>query len=152
MKRFTKIYEKQSSQRFYEISSELNLAVKADSEGEAGYQADSILGGIKEQINFVIKDIKEIQKEEYDKLFESIESPSWIEKEGYLQRTFEFDSFMQSIEFVNKIAKLSEENDHHPKIAINFNQVKLLFKTNKENAITEIDHQMAKKSDDLYNI
>jgi 4a-hydroxytetrahydrobiopterin dehydratase len=152
MKRFSKIIEQSTFKKYYQISSELNLVIESESEGEAGYHADSILGGIKEQIDFTIKNITEIKKEEYDKLFESIESPSWIENNGYLERTFEFDSFMDSIDFVNKIAKLSEDNEHHPKIAINFNQVKLLYKTNKEDAITDIDHQMAKKSDDIYNI
>ena len=152
MRRFSKLYEFQNSKKYFEVSSELKLALEADSEGEAGYEADSILGSIKEQTDFVINNISEIKKEEYEKLFESIESPSWIEKDGYLQRTFEFDSFIDSIEFVNKVAKISEENDHHPKIAINFNQVKLLFKTNKENKITDIDHKMAKKVDDVFNI
>lgn len=150
MRKFTNILEQVESKRYFEVSAKLKLAIESDSEGEAGYHADSILGGIDEQTDFFIENIKEIQKEEYDKLFESIESLSWVEKDGYLQRTFEFGSFMESIDFVNKIAKLSEENDHHPKIAINFNQVKLMLKTNKEDSITDIDHKMAKKSDDIF--
>ena len=152
MKKVTLITERINSKRYFEISSELKLAVESESEGEAGYLADSLLGSIKEQTEFIVNNIQEIQKEEYEKLFESIESPSWIEKDGYLQRTYEFNSFMESIKFVNKIARMAEENKHHPKIAINFNQVKLLYKTNKENKITELDHQMAKKADDIFNI
>jgi 4a-hydroxytetrahydrobiopterin dehydratase len=152
MRTFSKIVEQQSTKRYYKISADITLAIKSDSEGEAGYHADSILGGVKEQIDFTINNIEEIHIDQYNSLFESVESPSWIEKDGYLERTFEFGSFMESIDFVNKIAKLSEDNSHHPKIAINFNQVKLLFKTNKEDSITDIDRKMAKKVDDIFNI
>ena len=46
MKKFTKILENQNNEKFYEISVELKLLVKAENEGEAGYLSDSILGSI----------------------------------------------------------------------------------------------------------
>jgi hypothetical protein len=59
MKKFTKILENQNNERFYEISVELKLLVKAENEGEAGYLSDSILGSIKEQSDYTILNIEE---------------------------------------------------------------------------------------------
>lgn len=59
MKKFTKVLESQSNEKHYEISVELKLLVKAENEGEAGYIGDSILGSIKEQIDYTILNIDE---------------------------------------------------------------------------------------------
>ena len=49
----------------------------------------------------------------------------WELKDGKIVKLFEFSSFMKSIEFVNKIAKVAERLDHHPIITINWKTVKL---------------------------
>jgi hypothetical protein len=59
MKKFTKILENQDNERFYEISVELKLLIKAENEGEAGYLSDSILGSIEEQSDYTILNIEE---------------------------------------------------------------------------------------------
>jgi len=59
MKKFTKILENQNNEKFYEISVELKLLVKAENEGEAGYLSDSILGSIEEQSDYTILNIEE---------------------------------------------------------------------------------------------
>jgi len=59
MKKFTKILENQNNEKFYEVSVELKLLVKAENEGEAGYLSDSILGSIEEQSDYAILNIEE---------------------------------------------------------------------------------------------
>lgn len=59
MKKFTKILENQNNEKFYEVSVELKLLVKAENEGEAGYLSDSILGSIEEQSDYTILNIEE---------------------------------------------------------------------------------------------
>jgi hypothetical protein len=59
MKKFTKVLENQDNERFYEISVELKLLIKAENEGEAGYLSDSILGSIEEQSDYTILNIEE---------------------------------------------------------------------------------------------
>ena len=59
MKKFTKILENQNNERFYEVSVELKLLIKAENEGEAGYLSDSILGSIEEQSDYTILNIEE---------------------------------------------------------------------------------------------
>ena len=67
MKKFTKVLENQNNEKYFEVSVELKLLVKAENEGEAGYLSDSILGGIKEQIDFTISNIEEVSKDSIDK-------------------------------------------------------------------------------------
>jgi hypothetical protein len=59
MKKFTKILENQNNEKFYEVSVELKLLIKAENEGEAGYISDSILGSIEEQSDYTILNIEE---------------------------------------------------------------------------------------------
>ena len=71
MKKFTQVLENIDNQKYFEISAEVKLSVKAENEGEAGYLADSILGGIEEQTDFKIQNIEEVSKEDYQKYFET---------------------------------------------------------------------------------
>jgi 4a-hydroxytetrahydrobiopterin dehydratase len=72
MKKFSKITENKDNQKYFQITAEVTLIVKSETEGEAGYLADSILGSIKEQSDFKVQDILELTDEEYKKTFESI--------------------------------------------------------------------------------
>ena len=76
MKKFTKLVLENENQRFYEVSCELKLLIKSDSEGEAGYMSDSILGSIDEQVDFKIENISEITKDEYQQYFENVSEES----------------------------------------------------------------------------
>ena len=67
----------------------------------------------------------------------------WELKDGKIVKLFEFSSFMKSIEFVNKIAKVAERLDHHPIITINWKAVKLSLKSFDVDAITKRDITLA---------
>jgi len=76
MKKFTKILENQTNEKYFEILAEIKLVIKSDNEGEAGYKSDSILGSIEEQVDFTINNISEVPKEEYQKYFENVTEES----------------------------------------------------------------------------
>lgn len=67
----------------------------------------------------------------------------------FLKRTYEFESFKEALEFVNKVAEISENVNHHPDIFISFNKVNLNIYTHETNSITELDFELAKKIDEL---
>ena len=67
----------------------------------------------------------------------------WELKDGKIVKLFEFSSFMKSIEFVNKSAKVSERLYHHPIITINWKTVKLSLKSFDVDAITKRDITLA---------
>ena len=152
MRKFTKILENIAEQKYFEIKAEVTLVVKAENEGEAGYLTDSILGGIEEQTDFIVQNISEISEEDFKKQFESNQTDNWNESGGYLQKSFEFKDFKEALDFINKVGMISESMNHHPEIINNYNKVHLKLKTHDKNQITELDHKMAKKVDDLFNI
>ena len=73
----------------------------------------------------------------------------WPEVGGALERTFAFADFAGSMAFVNRVAELAEEADHHPDIAISWNRVTLRLATHSAGAITEEDHALADRIDGL---
>ncbi len=73
----------------------------------------------------------------------------WAEIDGALERTFEFDDFVASIRFVNALADLAEEHNHHPDIAISWNHVTVRWWTHVTGTITETDVEMAGRTDAL---
>lgn len=58
MKKFSKILES-NGVRKYKVNANLELIIEAEDEGEAGYLADSILVGIKEQFSYNVINIEE---------------------------------------------------------------------------------------------
>lgn len=73
----------------------------------------------------------------------------WALKEGEIKKTFEFGNFLESIEFVNKIAPIAEKENHHPDIEINYNKVTVSLSTHDEGGVTEKDFILAEKIEDL---
>jgi 4a-hydroxytetrahydrobiopterin dehydratase len=73
----------------------------------------------------------------------------WEEADGALQRTFELPSFREAIAFVNRVAELAEEENHHPDIAVSYRKVTLRWTTHSEGGITERDRELAQRSADL---
>jgi 4a-hydroxytetrahydrobiopterin dehydratase len=152
MRKFTKILENITQQKYFEITAEVKLVVKAENEGESGYLADSILGGIEEQTDFIVQNISEISEDEFKKQFESVNTESWKEIDNSLQKTYQFSDFKEALNFINKVGDISESMNHHPEITNIYNKVTLKLKTHDKNQITDVNYQMAKKVDDLFNI
>jgi len=75
--------------------------------------------------------------------------PEWELEKKHIERTFEFDDFSEAIEFVNGVAEISEEEDHHPEIDIRYSKVKLSLSTHSEGGLTDLDFELAEKIDTL---
>ena len=75
--------------------------------------------------------------------------PDWETNEGHLVRTFEFDEYMDGIDFVNGVAEIAEEANHHPDIRIGYCKVNLSLVTHDCQALTDLDFELAKRLDTL---
>ena len=75
--------------------------------------------------------------------------PNWIEVDGGLERTFELPSFPEAVAFVNRVAELAEQENHHPDIAVSYRKVTLRWTTHSAGGITDRDHALAAQSDGL---
>jgi 4a-hydroxytetrahydrobiopterin dehydratase len=74
----------------------------------------------------------------------------WELVDGKIIKSFQFPSFMDAIEFVNKIANVAEKVDHHPIIAINWKTIKVSLKSFDVNSITTRDISLAKEIEELH--
>ena len=62
--------------------------------------------------------------------------PNWSKRAQTILRTFKFKGFLESIAFVNRIARKAQSINHHPDIDIRFNKVTLKLTTHDEEGIT----------------
>ena len=75
--------------------------------------------------------------------------PEWESDKKKIERTFEFEDFAASIEFVNLVAEIAEDQEHHPDIDVRDNKVVLSIYTHNKNGLTELDFQLAERIDTL---
>ena len=75
--------------------------------------------------------------------------PEWELEKKHIERTFEFDDFADAIDFVNAVAEVAEEEEHHPDIDIRYNKVRLVLSTHSKGGLTELDFGLAERIDTL---
>jgi len=76
--------------------------------------------------------------------------PEWTEITGEIQRTYQFDDFVQAMRFVNRVAEVAEREQHHPDILIRYNKVTLTVSTHDAGGITEKDFALAREANGFF--
>jgi len=74
-----------------------------------------------------------------------IELPEWALEDGKLVRNWTLPTFVEAIAFVNRVAQIAEEAQHHPDIDIRYNLVKLALVSHDAGGITARDARMARQ-------
>lgn len=69
----------------------------------------------------------------------------WKLEDRHLVREWTFENFIQSIEFVNRVAIQAEAANHHPEILIRYNRVRLALRSHDVGGITARDIGLAEK-------
>jgi 4a-hydroxytetrahydrobiopterin dehydratase len=77
--------------------------------------------------------------------------PNWSKRAQTIVRTFQFEGFLKSMDFVNRIARKAQKSNHHPDIDIRFNKVTLKLSTHDEGGITEKDFSLARQCDEVFS-
>ena len=73
----------------------------------------------------------------------------WNEKNKTITKTFEFNSYLDGIDFVNEVANLAEQENHHPDIEILYCKVTISLTTHDVGGLTDKDYKLAKLIDAL---
>jgi 4a-hydroxytetrahydrobiopterin dehydratase len=73
----------------------------------------------------------------------------WSEVDDALERTFQLESFVEALAFVNRVGELAEAENHHPDIAIQYNRVTIRWWTHTAGGITDRDRDLAEKTSGL---
>lgn len=72
------------------------------------------------------------------------ESKDWGNSSNKLEKTFKFKTFNDAIDFINKVAKVAEKQNHHPDIEINYNKVKLSITDHEKGGVSDKCHKFVK--------
>ena len=75
--------------------------------------------------------------------------PDWEIEGKALTRTVEFEEFTEAIDFVNDLAEVAEEAQHHPDIDIRWTTITFSLTTHSEGGLTEKDVELAVEIDGL---
>jgi 4a-hydroxytetrahydrobiopterin dehydratase len=75
--------------------------------------------------------------------------PQWERDGREIHRNFVFDSFASAIQFVDRVAQLAEQADHHPDIDIRYDKVRLSLSTHSAGGLTKRDMKLAAKINEL---
>ena len=74
---------------------------------------------------------------------------AWSLGEKEIKREFRFKDFREAMNFVNKVAGVAHEQDHHPDIFISYSLVRLTLSTHKIGGLSLNDFILAAKIDQL---
>ena len=67
-----------------------------------------------------------------------------------LERTFKFRNFTESLAFTNRVAKIAEDQGHHPVLVTEWGIVSVTWWTHKIKGLHRNDFIMAAKTDQIY--
>lgn len=69
--------------------------------------------------------------------------PEWERVGKTIVRVVEFEDFSEAVDFVNDLAEIAEEAEHHPDILIQYAKVTLTLTTHDAGGLTEADIELA---------
>ena len=74
--------------------------------------------------------------------------PGWelAEAGQALTRTFHFDDYHQTMAFVNALAWIAHQEDHHPDLGVHYNRAVVRFSTHDVGGLSENDFICAAKT------
>ena len=78
--------------------------------------------------------------------------PGWAPADGHtkLRKSFPFRDFATALAYVNRLAAVAEEQDHHPDVEFGWGYVHLTWTTHNIRGLSENDFTMAATSDLLF--
>jgi 4a-hydroxytetrahydrobiopterin dehydratase len=94
---------------------------------------------------FMMKLTEDFIKEKLNEL------TGWKLEDGkWLIKKYRFKEYLEGITFVNKIADLSEREEHHPFISIDYKMITLKLSSWEAKGLTELDFILANLYDEIY--
>lgn len=73
----------------------------------------------------------------------------WQQKDNTFTKEFVFAGFKDALEFVNRVGALAEQANHHPRIELDWNKVKIYLTSHDVGGVTERDKNLANQIDNL---
>jgi 4a-hydroxytetrahydrobiopterin dehydratase len=66
-----------------------------------------------------------------------------------IEKSFEFETHVQTMLFVNSVGWLSEQLNHHPELVVNYGRCVVRWRTHDVQGLSALDFEAAKQTDGL---
>ncbi len=73
----------------------------------------------------------------------------WEFKDNAIRKTFTFESYIDSIGFINQLAEKAEEANHHPDMVVGWCRIELAFTSHDQGGVTSACMEMAKQAESV---
>ncbi len=95
--------------------------------------------------------MKLLSESEVKKQLADLKNWIWNRERVCIEKNFQFSSFTDAIIFLNKIAELAEELDHHPDLHLTkYRNLKVVLSTHSAGGLTQRDFKMAAHIEESY--
>ena len=75
---------------------------------------------------------------------------NWHFENNTIKKEFNFQTYMDSIAFINQLAEISEKNNHHPDMYVGWCKINLAFTSHDHGGVTKACITMAKAADEIF--
>ena len=89
-----------------------------------------------------------LPKTEIEKQLKTIKN--WHFENNTIKKEFNFQTYMDSIAFINQLAEISEKNNHHPDMYVGWCNINLTFTSHDYGGVTKACITMAKAADEIF--
>ena len=95
-----------------------------------------------------VNDYKKLTEQEVEQQVTKLQG--WKLANGKLNKTFEFDNFVQAFGFMTKVAMHAEKMDHHPEWFNVYNRITIDLVTHDVGGLSNYDIKLAEIINKLY--
>jgi len=71
------------------------------------------------------------------------------ESKKELTRQFKFSDYEETVDFVNKVAKIAQKQNHHPDITFGYDTVRVSITDHEKGGVSEKCHKFMKEVDKI---
>lgn len=75
----------------------------------------------------------------------------WDREGDEIVRVYEFDNYLDGVDFARTIGELADEAFHHPELIIRWREVEVRFTTHDAGGITDADTNLAAECNGRYD-
>lgn len=98
--------------------------------------------------NCTVKNVEQLDQDGIDGLLKEVKGWKVVENH-HLMKKYKFKDYMGWVRFVNQLAAIAEEQNHHPLIHLDYRKVTVEIYTHVVNGLTDNDFILAAKYDAL---
>ncbi|MCY4260372.1 MAG: 4a-hydroxytetrahydrobiopterin dehydratase [Rhodobacteraceae bacterium] len=96
--------------------------------------------------------MKQLSALEKQRCLDQLRHNGWayLEERDAITKTYRFPDFTHAMTWMNAVAKLAEQMNHHPEWSNVYNRVTVILTTHSTRSLTTLDVQLANGMDGLY--